>query len=172
MLGALAALAMIVSAPGFCLQGAHMRVAPQMRLAPLAITMDGKGGGGKGFGKVDLNAAAEERGRKLLDELRAASNNDIGSDIDGLDKEESLVPSTGEGEPSPVLGLAGFLILAGVISLFVGGPLWSGNGFNDDGSQPDNTPSGLAPDSPAFGFVPKAVESMPPEPDNAPTWAD
>ena len=62
-----------------------------------------------------------------------------------------------EFKSSLTLGFAGFLIVAGIVSLVLGGSLWEPKGFNEDGSPPNDA-------TPAFGFTPK-----PPAP-NSGTW--
>ena len=120
---------------------------------------------GKGFGKPSANAEAEARGRKMLEEMRASSSisDELDSAFDNAAEENIVPPLAEEGSSPPTLGVAGFLLIAGALSLVVGGPLWEDKGSNDDGSQPD---------TPAFGFAPTAMEKMAPEPDKAPTWAD
>ena len=110
--------------------------------------------------------------RQALEKLRQASA-DRGYDtsLQGLqDGPETPEPTPEELEKFKgqlTLGLAGFLILGGVVSLFVGGSLWEPKGFNEDGSPPEET-------SPAFGFVPSKAGSPvrpPPADGEAPSWA-
>jgi hypothetical protein len=120
--------------------------------SPRIVMAADDGQSGKGFGPSS-DSGAEERGRAILEEMRKQSSESKGSV--SAPPVQADVPALGT-EGSPVLGIAGFLIFAGVLSLFVGGPLWQAKGFNDDGSQPANTPSGTAPEAVPFGFAPKA----------------
>ena len=70
---------------------------------------------GVGFGSSKANEEAEARGRLLLEAMRAESGVTAESD-----KETTFAP-TAEEQSSGILGIAGFLILGGVISLFVRG---------------------------------------------------
>ena len=125
---------------------------------------------GKGFGAPPRYDAEEARGREALEKLRAATGErGYDSTLQGLqDKPTAPEPTAEELEQFKsqiTLGLAGFLILGGVISLLIGGSLWEPKGANPDGSPP-------AADEPAFGFVPKSINQPPPAEGAAPSWAD
>jgi hypothetical protein len=119
---------------------------------------------GQGFGKssANSNAAAEERGRKALEALKASAGSAKGYDsslqgLRGSEPEEPVeVPQ--EFKDTVVYGFAGFLILGGFISLFVGGSLWEPKGFNEDGTPPSEQVASSTQSAPAFGFVPTARE--------------
>ena len=108
---------------------------------------------GVGFGAKSSYDDAEERGRKALEALKAASaDKGYDSSLQGLQgSEETEVEVPQEFKSTVTLGLAGFLIVAGGISLIVGGNLWEPKGFNEDGAPPPES-------APAFGFVPTARE--------------
>ena len=77
--------------------------------------------------------------------------------LQGADPEEPVeVPQ--EFKDTVVYGFAGFLILGGFISLFVGGSLWEPKGFENDGSAPMEQVASAQQASPAFGFVPTQRE--------------
>ena len=114
---------------------------------------------GVGFGQQ--NQMAEERGRKALEALRAAQG-EKGYD----DSLQGLKPRPGD-EPVEVpqefkstvtLGFAGFLIIGGIVSLFVGGSLWEPKGFDESGAPPPDEVASSTQQQPAFGFVPTARE--------------
>lgn len=103
---------------------------------------------GVGFG----DAGAEERGRRELERMRAASG-ERGYDytLQGLQDPNDEQPPAEvpqEFKSTVTLGLAGFLILGGIVSIVVGGALWSDS---NEGAPPP------AEDTPAFGFVPSAA---------------
>ena len=133
-------LALITTAAAFT-----PRVAPprRPRVAPphrAAIVLQG-------------DSDAEERGRAALEAMRAASaDKGYDSSLQGLQDrpaEEPIDPKEfAEFKSKLTLGFAGFLIVGGILSLFVGGSLWEPKGFQDDGTPPPE-------DVPAFGFVPK-----------------
>ena len=79
----------------------------------------------------------------LLEEMRAASEAGAPPAKAAASAAPPNVPAPSS-EPPVLLGLAGFLILVGVASFILGGPLWEGKGFNDDGSQPEGTTTSLA----------------------------
>lgn len=143
-----ALLALCQPAAGFSLNAArpirtHARV--------LAPVMDETAG--RGFANQEMSKAqAEERGRVALEAMRQAN----APAPPPTPVEDTGAPVAAEGDPSPVLGLAGFFIVVGVTALFVGGPLWESTGMSPEDSmvQADSTP--------AFGFVPKAA--APPAP--------
>ena len=116
-------------------------------------------------------AAEEERGRAYLQQLKEASA-ERGYDytLQGLQdrpEDKSTVPEPTAEEmekfkSTVTLGLAGFLIVGGVLSLVVGGSLW----------EPSEDSTSAADESPAFGFAPKPLAEAPP-PDagqSAPSW--
>ena len=112
---------------------------------------------GKGFGQSSTDKEAEDRGRALLDAMRQSNGATPATPAQkSIEVPEQSADATAE---SPILGVAGFLIFVGILSLFVGGPLWQPKGFDADGSQPADTPSGTAPVEAPFGFAPKPPES-------------
>ena len=95
----------------------------------------------------------EARGRAALEKLRDASaERGYDSTLQGLSDRPSAPEPTpeelSEFKSSLTLGFAGFLIVAGIVSLVLGGSLWEPKGFNEDGSPPNDA-------TPAFGFTPK-----------------
>ena len=136
-------MAMSTCSAGFVLSP----VRPFVRQANILMAAD-EDTSGMGFG--NSNAEAEERGRKALEALRAASNEKGYDDtLQGLSAqpEEELVEVPQEFKSQVTLGFAGFLIVGGILSFVVGGSIWEPKGFNEDGSPP-------AESTPAFGFVP------------------
>lgn len=156
-------------------------VAPRVPLRTLracslvAMADDDKDSAGVGFQpqaggtKPPSYAAEEARGREYLRQIQEASA-ERGYDytLPGLqDRPQDDVPEPTAEEmekfkSTVTLGLAGFLILGGVLSFFVGGSLWEPSG--------DSTTA--ADESPAFGFAPKPLTDVPP-PDagqSAPSW--
>ena len=140
---------------------------PRTKLTPLRMSEEDTSG--KGFGAPDY-AAVEARGRAELERLKAASaERGYDNTLQGL--QDPSQPGTPQPTPKELaefqsqltLGLAGFLIVGGVISLFIGGSLWEPKGFNEDGTPP-------ADETPAFGFVPKPMKQKP-APEEAPSWA-
>jgi len=124
---------------------------------------------GMGFGSSSSPYAAEEaRGREALEKLKKASAaRGYDPSLQGLkDKVAQPEPTTEELQEFKselTLGLAGFLILGGVVSLLVGGAIW------------DDTPrdNAAVEGGPAFGFMPQPMEQAPPPSDGvqAPSWA-
>ena len=110
------------------------------------------GDSGKGFAPqvARENADAEARGRKALEKLRAEAAAANAPPPAEVPPEEVEVPE--EFKSDLTLGLAGFLILVGVVSLVVGGPLWESKQFDQD--------SAPAEAGPAFGFVPTPLEKQ------------
>mmetsp|Transcript_15082 Transcript_15082/g.31734 ORF Transcript_15082/g.31734 Transcript_15082/m.31734 type:complete len:168 (+) Transcript_15082:6-509(+) len=142
-----------------------LRTAPFPRHAARAMSPVLKAeddGVGVGFGTSRKYTEEEERGRKALEKLRDASTEKgYDSSLQGLKSEdEDPVEVPEEFKSQVILGFAGFLIVGGVISLLIGGSLWE--------------PSDSAPveDTPAFGFVPKAVPrpDLPPPASELSTW--
>eukprot|EP00325_Prymnesiales_sp_UTEX-LB-985_P035082 CAMPEP_0174716500 /NCGR_PEP_ID=MMETSP1094-20130205/24289_1 /TAXON_ID=156173 /ORGANISM="Chrysochromulina brevifilum, Strain UTEX LB 985" /LENGTH=176 /DNA_ID=CAMNT_0015916269 /DNA_START=79 /DNA_END=609 /DNA_ORIENTATION=- len=137
---------------------------PKLRMA----TTDGKeksGGGGFGDVRTNQQVATEERGRKALEELRAATmERGYDSSLQGLkdraEDEEIEVPQ--EFKSTVTLGLAGFLILGGVVALLVGGPLWEAKSGVSEISQGEA--------GSAFGFVPNPPEHSPAEQPPTASW--
>lgn len=106
---------------------------------------------GVGFGSRRYEAE-EARGRAALEKLRDASaERGYDSTLQGLSDRPSAPEPTpeelSEFKSSLTLGFAGFLIVAGIVSLVLGGSLWEPKGFNEDGSPPNDA-------TPAFGFTP------------------
>ena len=121
---------------------------------------------GRGFGDASSRYAAEEaRGMAALEKM-AADVGERGYDasLQGLqDRDTDPEPTPEELEKFKsqlTLGLAGFLILGGVLSLLFGGAIW-------DDSAKD------APDNAAFGFAPTQADAItaPPTQGEAPSWA-
>jgi len=125
-----------------------LRPVSRLRGLLLATMAEGENTAGQGFGnfQADQQQAAEGRGRAALEKMRA--ENAIANPPPPVVENETLAELP-EGSPSPVLGLAGFLILVGVGALFVGGPLWESTGMSPEDSMT------TADAAPAFGFVPK-----------------
>jgi hypothetical protein len=113
---------------------------------------------GKGFAKSPTSQdLAEARGRVALDALRA-KNGQVAPEA------EAIPELSGEIEGgSPVLGLAGFLIFIGIVSVFVGGPLW------EDAKEGDS--AATASNEPAFGFIPSSEALSSPQGPSSPSWA-
>jgi len=137
-----------------------------LRTRPLLAQEGGDDRAGVGFGKYE---AEEARGREALEKMRAAqADRGYDNSLQGLrDRAEEPEPTPQELEKfksNLTLGFAGFLIVGGIISLFVGGSLW----------EPKEGASAPAEDSsPAFGFVPTpANQPPPPSGEAAPSWAD
>lgn len=97
----------------------------------------------KGFAKQD-NSAAVARGKKALEAMRQEAN--MPAPKAPSTEPEPYIPTQKE-KDTVAYGLAGFLILSGVVLLFIGGPLWEAKGANEDGSAPVES-TGL------FGFAP------------------
>jgi hypothetical protein len=128
-----------------------------MRRAHL-ITMEGSAG--RGFDQTAAKKSAEERGRVALEAMRAKN---AASSFTPPPPPPPLPPmiaetspdATVEGTPSPMLGLAGFLITVGVVAFVVGGPLWEKTDMSPEDAMK------AADNSPAFGFVPKPAQAPP-----------
>lgn len=135
------------------------------RVRSLAMAEDDTAG--RGFGTPNYEAE-EARGRDALEAMRAAqADRGYDSSLQGLrDKPMEAEPTPeelNEFKSQITLGLAGFLIVGGVLSLFVGGSLWEPKGANEDGTPP-------AQSEPAFGFVPQSKGGAAPS-TGAPSWA-
>lgn len=108
---------------------------------------------GRGFDQSASKAAAEKRGRAALEAMRAEN-----AALNPPPPPPPMVvddpaDAASDGAPSPVLGLAGFLITVGVVALFVGGPVWESTNMSPEDSMK------AADNSPAFGFVPKPAQA-------------
>ena len=113
---------------------------------------------GQGFDTkaAAARAEAEARGRQTLDRLRAENaQGNAPSPVSPTPIVEEDEDDGAVAAPSPILGLAGFLIFVGIAALFVGGPLWESTGMSPEDSMVQ------ADSSPAFGFVPKSPDSPP-----------
>lgn len=151
-LSALVALSAL--SPAACLNfaSAHRPAAAQClraRHRPLLCAEDDSTAG-RGF---SVNAAAEERGRAALEKLRAeAEGSSMPKGFAAESPPAAIDPQEFEQFKSNItLGLAGFLIVAGVISLIVGGSIW----------EPSDEGAPAAESEPAFGFVPQTPPSSP-----------
>ena len=125
--------------------------------APLVLAQEGDF---KGFDR-QANAEAEERGRKALEALQASvAEKGYDDSLQGLRSApaEEPVEVPQEFKDKVVYGFAGFVILGGFISLFLGGSLWEPKGFNEDGSTPSEQVASSTQATPAFGFVPTPRE--------------
>ena len=99
----------------------------------------------KGFGGVKQdNSAAVARGKKALETMRQEAGMPVPKPKSA--EPEPYIPTQKE-KDTVAYGLAGFFLLAGVVLLFIGGPVWESKGANEDGSAPVES-TGL------FGFAP------------------
>ena len=138
---------------------------PPVARAMVSLSGD-KDTAGTGFGSPRKYVEEEERGRKALEALRAASaEQGYDSSLQGLQSKDGDEPIEvpEEFKSKVILGFAGFLIAGGVAALFAGGSLWEPKGFNEDGTPPPE-------ETPAFGFVPSAPQAPPPAVPSA-SWA-
>ena len=168
---------MVVGVVGLCLALASSAlVLPTAPLLPRSCTITARrilmmaddDTSGKGFGTSDRYAAEEARGRAALEKMRAdQAERGYDSTLQGLqDRVEEPQPTAeelNEFKSQLTLGFAGFLILGGIFSLFVGGSIWEQN---------ENAPMSGPEEAPAFGFKPSSTErAPPPSGETAPSWA-
>ena len=127
------------------LPGLHAARAQPLRAAAPTASAEDEPKAGVGF-SPEVNAAAVARGQKSLEAMRKQA----GVAPTPPPEPELYIP-TQEEKNTVVYGLAGFLILAGIASLFIGGPVWESKGALEDGSAPAES-AGL------FGFAPTQKE--------------
>lgn len=156
-----AVLALLAASGASALSLPPLRLPRAQRCQPHMAASD-EDRAGVGFGRRNYDEE-EARGREALEKLRTASKEKgYDSSLQGLQStQEEPVEVPKEFKSQVILGLAGFLITGGVISLIVGGSIW------------EPTDKAPAEDTPAFGFVPKAAsrpDMLPPPEVAQATW--
>ena len=166
---------LFIASPVLCFLATPLSACQRLRCCAVRMRGADEGGdsnqGGIGFGTPRSYEAEEERGRKALEALRAASaETGYDTSLQGLqttdDGEEVEVPQ--EFKSTVTLGFAGFLILVGVVSLVFGGPVWESN--TDSSTAKD---AAVEQQSTAFGFVPRQLEpeKLAPPTEPGASWA-
>lgn len=135
--------------PSTALPTTPLRAGRSGRTGLVVAQADGDSAG-KGFGTSTTNkyaetTTAEERGAAALAEMRKQAAEGGPPQVPRAEPEQ-YIPTQKE-KDTVVYGLAGFLILGGIISLLVGGSLWEATE-----PAPPSESAGL------FGFSPTASE--------------